>query len=157
MSMNPDPRTFEGLRRLLVLKRYEQPPPGYFDRFPGEVIARIREYESGASLGIFEPGPSWLRRLWNALESRAVFPAAFGAAVCSVLVLGLIHSSGDHAPVMAISERLEGTLYAADSRPIGMPVAERTAFVSSMAGVLPDQPPAGLLRDIHRPRNPAFH
>ena len=88
-SMNSDPRTFEGLRRLLVLKRYEQPPPGYFDRFPGEVIARIREYESEASIG---PGVLWLRRLWNALEYRAVFPAAFGAAVCSVFLLGLIRS-----------------------------------------------------------------
>ena len=155
--MNPDPRTFEGLRRLLVLKRYEQPPPGYFDRFPGEVIARIREYESAASLGIFEPGVSWLRRLWNALESRALFPAAFGAAVCSFLVLGLIRSSGAHASTVAISERLDGTRYAADSRPMGLPVAERAAFESSTAGVLPDQLPAGLFRDIHRPRNPAFH
>ena len=157
MSVNPDPRTFEGLRRLLVLKRYEQPPADYFDRFPGEVIARIREYESEASLGIFESGASWLRRLWDALESRAVLPAAFGAAVCSVLVLGLIHSSGVHAPVVAMRERLDSTLYAPGNPHIGMPVAERTAFESSTAGVLPDQPAAGLFRDIHRPRNPAFH
>jgi hypothetical protein len=152
--MNSDPRTFEGLRRLLVLKRYEQPPPGYFDRFPREVIARIREYESKASVG---PGMLWLRRLWNALEYRAVLPAAFGAAVCSVLVLGLFRSSGEHALPVAISEGLDGTLYAAGSRPIGMPVAERTAFESSMAGVLPDQPAVGIFRDIPRPRIPAFH
>lgn len=155
--MNSDPRTFERLRRLLVLKRYEQPPPGYFDRFPGEVIARIREYESKASIGVFELGVLRLRRLWNALESRAVFPAAFGAAACSVLVLGLIHSFGVHASPVTISERLDGTLYAADSRPMGMPVAERTAFESSTAGVLPDQPAVGIFRDIPRPRNPAFH
>jgi len=152
--MNSDPRTFEGLRRLLVLKRYEQPPPGYFDRFPGEVIARIREYESEASMG---PGMPWLRRLWNALEYRAVLPATFGAAVCSVLVLGLIRSSGVHASPVTISERLDRTLYAADNRPIGMPVAERATFESSTAGVLPDQPAVGIFRDIHRSRNPAFH
>ena len=154
MSMNPDPRTFEGLRRLLVLKRYEQPPPGYFDRFPGEVIARIREYESKASIG---PGVLWLRRLWNALEYRAVLPAAFGAAVGSVLVLGLIRSPGVHASPVAISERLDGALYAADRRAIGMPVAEPITFESSTTGVLPDQPAVGIFRDIRRPRNPTFH
>ena len=152
--MNFDPRAFEGLRRLLVLKRYEQPPPGYFDRFPGEVIAQIREYESEASIG---PGVPWLGRLWKALEYRAVLPAAFGAAVCSVLALGLIRSSGVHASPATISDRLDGTLYAADSRHMGMPVAERAAFESSTAGVLPDQPAVGIFRDIRRPRNPAFH
>jgi hypothetical protein len=152
--MNSDPRTFKGLRRLLVLKRYEQPPPGYFDRFPGEVIARIREYESKARIG---PGVPWLWRLWNALEYRAVLPAAFGAAVCSVLVLGLIRSSGVQASPVTISERLDGTLYAADRHPVGMPVAERIAFESSTAGVLPDQPAVGIFRDMHRPRNPGFH
>ncbi len=152
--MNSDPRTFERLRRLLVLKRYEQPPPGYFDRFPGEVIARIREYESEVRTG---PGVLWLRRLWNALEYRAVLPTACGAAVCSVLVLGLIRSLGVHASPAAMSEGLDGALYGADSRPIGMPVAERTAFESSMAGVLPDQPAVGIFRDTRRSRSPGFH
>jgi hypothetical protein len=156
MSMNPDPRTFEALRRLLVLKRYEQPPPGYFDRFPSEIIARIREYESDASIGIFEQGVPWLRRLRHALEARAVLPAAFGAAVCSVLVLGLVRSPGVPASAVTFSERLDGTFYAADSRPIRMPVAGRTAFESSTSGVLPDQPSAGIFRDMHRPRNPVF-
>jgi hypothetical protein len=151
--MNSDPRAFEGLRRLLVLKRYEQPPPGYFDRFPGEVIARIQEYENEASIGLDVP---WLRRLWNALEYRAVLPAAFGAAVCSVLVLGLVRSSGVHSWPVAI-ERLGGTPYAPGSRLVGMPVAARTAFESSTAGVLPDQPAVGIFRDILRPPNPVFH
>ena len=154
ISMNPDPETFEALRRLLVLKRYEQPPPGYFDRFPRQVIARIRERESEASIGNFEPAVPWLQRLWNALEARAVLPTAFGAAVCSVLVLGLMRSSVTQASAIPISERPEGTLYAADSRPMGMPVVERTAPAPSTAGVLPDQPSAGIFRDLHGSRTP---
>jgi hypothetical protein len=152
--MNSDPRTFEGLRRLLVLKRYEQPPPGYFDRFPGEVIARIREYKSAEGI---EPGVAWLRRLWIALEYRAVFPAAVGAAVCSVLVLGLVRSSGIQASPMAIGKPLDHNPYAPINPPIGIPVAERTAFASSTAGVLPDQHAVGIFQGTLRPRNPVFH
>lgn len=152
--MNSDPEAFEELRRLLVLKRYEQPPPGYFDRFPREVIARIREGESAVSLAIFPPPMPWLQRLWNALEARAVFPTAFGAAVCGVLMLGLMRSSVVHASAVPITERLEGALYAADSRPIVMPVVERPALEPSRAGVLPGRPSAGMFRDLHGPLNP---
>ena len=158
MTMNPDPETFERLRRLLALKRHEQPPPGYFDRFRREVMARIRESESAAGLAIFQPPMPWLQRLWNALEARAVFPTAFGAAVCGLLILGLTRSSVVPASAVPITERLQGALYAANSRPIGMPLAERTAQPST-AGVLPDRPSAGMFRDLHGPltlRNPSL-
>jgi len=150
--MNPDPGTFEDLRRLLVLKRHERPPPGYFDRFPREVIARIREAESAPGLAIFQPPLPWLQRLWRALEAMAV-PTAVGAVVCGVVILGLMRSSVVPASVVPIAERMEGTLYAADSRPIGKPLAERTALEPSTAGVLPDRPSAGMFRDLHGPLN----
>ena len=150
--MNPDPGTFEELRRLLVLKRHEQPPPGYFDRFPREVIARIKESESAANLAIVQPPVPWLQWLWKALEAKAVFPTAFGAAVCSVLIFGLMRSSVVQASAIPASERLEGVLYVPDSRPIAMPLVERTAPEPSTAGVLPDQPAIGVFRDLHGPR-----
>jgi hypothetical protein len=152
--MNSDPETFEELRRLLALKRYEQPPPGYFDRFPREVIARIRESESAPHLAIFQPPVPWFQRLWNALEARVVFPTAFGAAVCSMLILGLMRSSVLQASSVHIAERLDGAPYSADTRPMGLQVIERTAPESSTAGVLPDQPAAGMFRRLHGPLNP---
>jgi len=155
--MNPDNGAFEALRRLLALKRHEQPPLGYFDRFPSEVIARIRASQPEAGLGQFAPGVRELQRLWHGLAAWAVLPAAFGAAVCSLLVLGLIHSSGVQAPAVPISERLDGGLYAADGRPFGIPTVECPAFEPSTTGMLPDQASAGIFRDMPAPRNPAWH
>jgi hypothetical protein len=154
VTMNPDPEAFEELRRLLALKRYEQPPPGYFDRFPREVIARIKEQEAAAGLPMFPSPMPRFQRLWNALEARAVFPTAFGAAVCALLIVGLTRSPVAHASAVPISERLEATPNATDSRPVAMPVVERSALEPSRAGVLPGRPSAGMFRDLHGPLNP---
>jgi hypothetical protein len=154
MMMNTDPETFERLQRLLALKRYEQPPPGYFDRFRREVIGRIREIEGAPNLVIFQPPVPWLRRLWQAVEARALFPAALGAAVCGTLVLGLLRSSAAPASAMPIAELLEGTVYAAPSHPIKLPLTEPAVPEPSSTGVLADQPAAGILGELHAVRNP---
>ena len=74
---NPD--EFEKLKHLLALKRHEEPPPGYFDRLPGEVRARIARAEAN-------PEPWWRR--W--LETWDLSPALATsyAAVAVMLVLG---------------------------------------------------------------------
>jgi len=151
MSVNTDPETFEALRRLLALKRYEQPPPGYFDRFPSEVIARISQDESEAGVGVPEPRMPWLHRVWNALEARVLFPTIFGAAVSSILVLGLIRSLETHTLAVSSREGVPDSFYSPVSHPIALPLVERTAFEPSTAGVLPDQSPVGILRDMHGP------
>jgi hypothetical protein len=93
--MSPIPDDFEQLRRLLALKRHEQPPPGYFHGFSRQVIVRIQAGELGdaeeASLWSFSGG-SFLQRIWATLDARPVLAGAFGVAVCGFFVVGALMS-----------------------------------------------------------------
>jgi hypothetical protein len=92
MSMSPESENFEQLRRLLVLKRYEQPPPGYFHRFSREVIVRIKAGDKGESVTAswWSWEGSWLQRAWAAVESRPALAGAFGVAVCGFFAAGAL-------------------------------------------------------------------
>jgi hypothetical protein len=91
--MNESKPNFESLRRLLVLKRHETPPPGYFNNFSRQVIARIRagEAEASASLPnhVFGSMP-WFIRLLQSLESKPVFAGGFATALCGLLLFGAV-------------------------------------------------------------------
>jgi hypothetical protein len=83
--MSENENDFEMLRRLLALKRHEIPSPGYFNRFSGEVIARIRAGETSESAG------DWLSKLLQAFEFKPAFTGAFACAiVLLLLVFGIV-------------------------------------------------------------------
>jgi hypothetical protein len=124
--MNSDSENFEQLRRLLALKRHEQPPPGYFDGLSRDVIARIKAGDQGQG-----NADGWMHWLWTLLEAKPMFAGAFGAAICAVLVSGILNSeepgivaapgspAAAHpnnpfglaaAPVMALNDSSEGQL-----------------------------------------------
>ena len=104
--MNQDTENFEKLRRLLKLKRYEQPPPRYFNDFSGQVIARIKlggRGEDTAVIGRLLWEAPWLQRIWGAFEAKPVLAGAFGLAMCAFLITGVIYSEkGDVQPVALI-------------------------------------------------------
>jgi hypothetical protein len=83
MNTNAQPDDFEELRKLLALKRHEVPPPGYFNRFSGNVIARLRAPEPMAR-------PTWLQLLGLDFDLKPAFLCATGVAVCALLSLGII-------------------------------------------------------------------
>ncbi len=80
--MDNQQEQFERVTTLLKLKRYELPPPGYFDRFSMTVIARI-EAQARAS---------WLERFWVSFEARPALAAACGVLVGGLLVTGFVFS-----------------------------------------------------------------
>jgi hypothetical protein len=111
--MSPESESFEQLRRLLALKRYEQPPPGYFHHFSREVIVRIKAGEKGeavvASWWSWEG--SWLQRTWAAIESRPALAGAFGVAVCGFFTAGaLLSDNPDANAEVAVTSGVEAAL-----------------------------------------------
>lgn len=124
MTMKPDPQDpdeFAAVAKLLALKRHEEPPPGYFDRLPGEVRARIAHAQA-------HPEPWWRR--W--LESWDVSPALATsyAAVAVALVLGGVwvakQPASDKAPTVAttparvVDPTLTNVIIASNSAPPGL-------------------------------------
>jgi hypothetical protein len=91
--MNENENDFESLRRLLVLKRYETPPPGYFNYFSRQVLQRIRAGDTGKSANWLNElfGQPWLGKLLQAFNVKPVFASTFAGALCLLLFLGIIY------------------------------------------------------------------
>jgi len=80
--MNPQSDSFEQVRKLLALKRHEQPPPGYFDSLSARIINRIESAETAA--------PTLWERLGFAFGSKPAFVCALGVVACGLLCIGLL-------------------------------------------------------------------
>src|SRR5580698_887876 len=83
--MNNGPENFEELRKLLKVKRYEQPPPGYFSRLPDSIVNRLeKDGESRESEG-FTAGWAWLGALRRIASQNPISAGIF--ALCGVLMV----------------------------------------------------------------------
>src|ERR1043166_203322 len=79
MSMSEE--NFESLRKLLALKRHEQPPPGYFDRLSSSISARLR----AEPVEKISPGSriaSWFS--WKPALTYAFALGVFVTAFCGI-------------------------------------------------------------------------
>jgi hypothetical protein len=141
--MSQDSEDFGSLRRLLALKRHEQPPPGYFNDFSGQVIARIKAGERAdeSALDRFFWEVPWLQRLWAALEAKPILAGAFGATVCGLLIFGVIYSERiDVKPVDTLVELetpMANTIQIANVSPSEQPLLAQPATIglSDKAGM----------------------
>src|ERR1051326_5741415 len=80
--MNSAPEDFDGLKKLLALKRHEQPPPAYFNHFSDKIIARIEAERQAPRLSLWD-------RLFPELDARPVLACAYGLIITGLLVVGL--------------------------------------------------------------------
>jgi hypothetical protein len=147
--MNENENNFDALRRLLKFKRQETPPPGYFNGFSGQVIARIRAGESrasrGAASGYFSEAP-WLLKLLQAFEFKPAFAGAFASALCLLLVFGIVYAGRPDSspqPILQNSEQSSG-LFAAVTPAALPPAADSIGMIASNNAANSLQPVASL-------------
>ena len=156
--MNPETENFEQLRRLLALKRHEQPPPGYFNNFSGQVIARIKAGERGEdsfNLGRWVWEGAWLQRLWSAIETKPALTGAFGVLVCGLLISGIIYSdaSVQQNALIVVPVPPDDRPGPGDGPTVLPPTGIQTVESSSSSGVLPVvlSRGASIFDDIQKP------
>lgn len=80
--MNPNTENFDPLRKLLALKRYELPPPRYFNEFSGRVMSRLADPDRHPL--------TWWQRLGFDLDLRPAAMCGLGVVVCGLLSFGVI-------------------------------------------------------------------
>ena len=71
------------IERIIALKRYEQPPPGYFHLLPSRIITRIEKGE--------QPNSFW-EKLWPNFAVRPSLAYALGLTVCGALTAGIFYA-----------------------------------------------------------------
>ena len=116
---NPD--EFESLKKLLALKRHEEPPPGYFDRLPGEIRARIAHAQAS-------PEP-WWRRWLASWDLSPALPTSYAVVAVTLVVGGIwmakqpVAEGGPQivtTPVPSVDANLTNTIIASNAAPPGL-------------------------------------
>jgi hypothetical protein len=141
---------FETLRRLLALKRHESPPPGYFNSFAGQVIARIRAGDETAQeeeVGSLFGESSWLLKFLQVFETKPAFAGAFACSLCLLLLFGIVYAERPDATprtalLAAVTE--SDTAFAAGTSPALPPSPEPAGLMVSTNPVLSLEPVASL-------------
>ena len=155
--MSQDTENFDQLRRLLKLKRYEQPPPRYFNDLSSQVIARIKLGERGESNAMIDRllwEAPWLHRIWAAFEAKPVLAGVCGVAICGLLVSGVIFSeTTDFQPMAFIPTTTAGpsSLEVANLTPgnqpfVGLPAVFEASSTNPVAALPAESPFLGSLR-----------
>lgn len=160
--MTPESEEFAELRRLLALKRHEQPPPGYFASFSDKVIARIEAEKHAVQM-------SWWRRLVTGVDLKPVLVCAYSLSVAGLIVVAFGLASSDDGTVAGMHPASTAALVdhavtpvtvepIAASAPVQarmtlqpMPTQDQSSSANSVLN--PDAAPAGLFNPngLYRP------
>jgi hypothetical protein len=85
----PSDHDFAELQRLLRLKRHEQPPPGYFEALPRQVMASLRKQPRAQAGEGTEGVPAWILSFLERIQAQPAFAGLVGAGLC-ILLLGAV-------------------------------------------------------------------
>ena len=143
--MNNGDQDFDDLRKLLKLKRYEQPPPGYFDHLSSRVMTRLERHEAAGRVGFLDRLP-WLVQLRRVLGENPISSGIF--AVCGVLMVTLANTeyldkyvaNGDGASVAVAAIPTASSEQLADNRNFasGLKVADESPLpAAAIPGIFP--------------------
>lgn len=159
MSMEPEQDNFQQLRRLLALKRHEQPPPGYFDALPGQIFARLRARDWTAEPSVLDRlsrEAPWLRRLWSVLEHKPILAGIFAASLCVVLISGIVYTENSQpTPVSLLPapEQPSQPALAAASEPTAAPGFTPVSALESPGAENPLPVAPSLFQEVRQKQN----
>lgn len=127
----PGDQDFTKLKQLLAAKRHEQPPPGYFDRLPGQIMAKIERAEA-------EKARPWWERWFNLPLSKPAVASMYAAMAMTLFlgaaVVGHVFKSGKQAHAVDPVEKPLPAAMAADTNGTSRP----PAFLVQPGTVLPN-------------------
>ena len=155
--MNENKNNFGELKRLLKLKQHEIPPPGYFNNFSGEVIARIRAGEEGEAKSLIErlqAGAPWLVSVLHIFETKPGVIGGFATSLCLLLLIGVVLADRpDSVPTGALVASASTSDSAPDlaSAVPGTAGAETSGITISTNPVVSLQPMATLFGQSQNP------
>lgn len=150
---NPPENEFRDIRRLLALKRYEQPPPGYFNNLPREIIAKLKADRYGENRTPASSSPlTWLDRFLNRLQAQPAFAGACGALLGAVLIGGILLGEGTVQKPAAMPSLIT------DLRPVVAPTVEVVAMPAAFQPVAPGNslPMMETMESTNLPQRPSL-
>ena len=154
--MKESNNNFDELKQLLRLKRHEIPPPGYFNNFSGDVIARIRAGEAGGPQSLLErlqEQSPWLAGWLRIFETKPGVIGGFATSLCLLLLIGVVMAERpDSAPPGDLVSSATAPESAAALAAV-MPAAENSGIAISTNPVISLQPVATL---FGQQQNPLF-
>jgi len=82
--MKTDIENFDALLKLMALKKHETPPPGYFDRLPGKIVAQLGDRK--------EVKMRFLERIFSGAMLPPQMAYAAGLVFCALAAVGAYYS-----------------------------------------------------------------
>lgn len=125
--MDTEPHEFKELKRLLALKQYESPPPGYFDRFSGKVVARLEAQRLQDEVPVWR---RWISELFERPALTAIYAVLFGGL--GAISLGLVQTpmSGEGLPP-ASGWAAQASIEPYSTRTMAVPAVHEAAILPS--------------------------